>query len=359
MSAVLDLLRPDLRDFAGYPSARKTQARGSVWLNANESPSPSPADEGRSLHRYPDPQPAELRSRLAGLYQVDVSQLMVTRGSDEGIDLLVRAFCRAGRDAVLVAPPCFGMYAVCARIQGAPLVELPLDDSNGTWSLDLAAVVKAVALQGVRLVFLSSPANPTGQALPLEQIRWLAQAIDGRAVLVIDEAYAEFSAQESACALVADFPALVVLRTLSKAHALAGARIGALIARPEVIGVLGNLSAPYPIAEPSALVALRALAPDSVAESLRRCGEATARRDALARRLGQLPCVGRVHPSDGNFLLVRFHCAEAAYARLLGAGIVVRDVRAMPGLGDALRISIGSDADCELVLATLAAENGA
>ena len=178
MSGILDLVRGDLRDYAGYASARRDGARGSVWLNANESPSPSPADPGQALHRYPEPQPRALRERMASLYGVAPEQLLVTRGSDEGIDLLVRAFCRAGRDEHPVAPPCFGMYAACARIQGAPLVEVPLRDAHATWQLDIAAGPGAVEQHAVRVVFLWSPANPTGQALTLAQVEALAAALN-------------------------------------------------------------------------------------------------------------------------------------------------------------------------------------
>jgi histidinol-phosphate aminotransferase len=353
MSGVLDLLRPDLRDFTGYASARRATATGSVWLNANESPLPSPVDQGQSLNRYPEPQPTRLRERMAQLYGVGVEQLMVTRGSDEGIDLLVRAFCRAGLDAVLIAPPCFGMYSVCARVQNAPLVEVPLVDAAGQWTLDIAGVIDAVEQRGVRVVFLCSPANPTGQALSLAQVRRLAEALRDRAVLVIDEAYAEYNSVDSACAMIADFPQLVVLRTLSKAHALAAARIGAVLADAAVISVLRNLSAPYPVPAPSAALALAALSEQAVAESKRRCSDAMAERSALLAGLEDISGVRGVYPSEGNFLLVRFDDATSAFERLLRAGVVVRDVRAMPQLQDALRISVGTSSENAQVLAAL------
>ena len=353
MSSVLDLLRPDLRDFAGYSSARRTSLTGSIWLNANESSLPSLADPGLALNRYPDPQPPQLRARLAELYGVGATRLLVTRGSDEGIDLLVRGFCRAGLDAVAIASPCFGMYAVCARVQGAPLVDVPLIDRDGAWMLDVEGLVSAVAARGVRIVFLSSPANPTGQALSLEQIRSLAQALRDRAVLVLDEAYGEYSDIPSAVSLQADFDNLVVLRTLSKAFALAGARVGVTIASPGLITVLGNLSAPYPVPAPSAAIALEALSEVGVAESTRRCATIVRERDALLVRLRELPGVRVVYASRGNFLLARFDDAQAAFERLLAAGVVVRDVRAMRGLGDALRITIGSPAENAAVLAAL------
>ena len=356
MSGVLDLLRPDLRDFAGYASARRANVTGSVWLNANESPLPNAIDGGLSLHRYPEPQPAALRARMAELYHVRADQLMVTRGSDEGIDLLVRAFCRAGVDAVLIATPCFGMYAVCARVQNAPLVEVPLEENDGAWSLDIPRVSAAVTQHNVRVVFLCSPANPTGQALTLTQIRTLADALEGRAILVIDEAYVEFSSIASASNLLGAYPGLVVLRTLSKAHALAGARIGAVLADPEVISVLRNLSAPYPVPAPSAALALSALSGPNVRHSLQRCQATIEQRQALQKKLATSAGVKQVYASEGNYLLARFDQPQATFDRLLAAGVVVRDMRAMPQLHDALRISIGTAEQNRQLLAALRQE---
>jgi histidinol-phosphate aminotransferase len=358
MSSVLDLLRPDLRDFTGYASARRATATGSIWLNANESPLPSPADPGLRLNRYPEPQPAALQARLAELYGVQSAQVLLGRGSDEAIDLLVRAFCRAGQDAVAIAPPCFGMYAVCARVQGAPLVEVPLVDDAEGWRFDIDGLV-AAAEQGARLVFLCSPANPTGQALPVEAIAALAARLQGRAALVVDEAYGEYSQVPSASTLLGRFPHLVVLRTLSKAYALAAARIGVAVADPVLVAVLRNLQAPYPIPAPCATLALSALAPASVKEAAARCALATRERDALLAVLRALPGVRRVYASEGNYLLARFDDADAALARLLAAGIVVRDMRAMPQLGDALRISIGTAAENAAVVDALSATEAA
>lgn len=305
------------------------------------------------MNRYPEPQPAALRARLAGLYGVPVERLMVTRGSDEGIDLLVRSFCRAGIDGVLIAPPCFGMYAVSARVQNAPLVEVPLDDDGRRFSLDLTAVEDVLAHGDVRVVFLCSPANPTGQALSIKQVRHVAGAADGSAVVVLDEAYAEFSSVGSAVSLLDEFPHLILLRTLSKAHALAGARIGAVLADPDVIGVLRSVSAPYSVAAPSASLALEALSESAQAEARSRIAATIREREALFKALSGIEGVARVYPSEGNFLLVRFADADTALARLLAAGVVVRDMRALPQLGDALRISIGTPAENAAMIGAL------
>ena len=166
MSALLELVREDLRAFAGYSSARRAGVSGDIWLNANESPWRNPADPGLGANRYPDPQPEALRARLGTLYGVRADQVLVGRGSDEAIDLLVRALCRPGQDAVVIAPPVFGMYAVSARLQGAPLVEVPLRDTEAGFTSDLNAIADAAVSNGAKLVFVCSPANPTGQAIP-------------------------------------------------------------------------------------------------------------------------------------------------------------------------------------------------
>ena len=353
MSGVLELVREDLRGFAGYASARRAGVSGSVWLNANESTWRSAADEGLGLNRYPDPQPARLRAALASLYGVDPVQLLVGRGSDEAIDLLVRALCRPGEDAVVVTPPVFGMYAVSARLQGAPLIEVPLVEDARGFTCDLGAVA-ATALSGhARLVFLCSPANPTGQALEAGPVIALARRLAGQAVLVIDEAYIEYGDNASVASQVAAQGNLAVLRTLSKAHALAAARIGCVIAAPELITVLRNCQAPYPLPTPCVEMALAALRPEALALTGQRIAITLGERARVAAALATVPCVRRVYRSQANFLLVRWADAGRAFAALLAAGVVVREMRGYPGLEDALRISLGTPEENDAMLAAL------
>lgn len=350
----LDLVREDLLSFAGYASARRGGAAGHVWLNANESPVPNAADGRYGSNRYPDPQPPRLRQALAELYGARPQQVLVGRGSDEAIDLLVRALCRPGVDAVACAPPVFGMYAVCARLQGAPLLEVPLLEGPDGFATDMDAMARAVLEGGARLVFLCSPANPTGQALAVDAIAALARRVQGRAIVVVDEAYGEYSSRPSAVALVAELPNVAVLRTLSKAHALAGARIGCLVADERLVDVLRNCQAPYPLPSPCVDLALAALAPKMLARTRALVQQTIAERERLGIALRGVPGVRRVYASQGNFLLVRFADAGGAYERLLARGVVVRDMRAATGLGDALRISVGSPEDNAALLAALA-----
>ena len=358
MSA-LELLRDDLRDFAGYRSARSENVRGEIWLNANEAVRSSAADAEGRLRRYPQPQPQGLREALAGLYGCAPENLLIGRGSDEAIDLLVRAFCSPGIDAVAVAPPVFGMYAVSARLQGARLLEIPLRESAEDFRLDLGEVAKAASARAAKLVFLCSPGNPAGGVLPADAVLDLVRRLRGRSLVVVDEAYVEFADAPSLVAALAGEPNAVVLRTLSKAHALAAARIGCAIASPDVIDALRRCQAPYPVPEPCAERALAALTPSALAATQGRIEETLAERARLSVLLARSPAVRRVYPSQANFLLVRFADAGAAFERLLAVGVVVRDMRAMPQLGDALRITIGTTAQNDAVLAALAVAEAA
>ena len=353
MSSLLSLVREDLRAFAGYSSARRAGVTGSIWLNANESSWRNPADGGLGANRYPDPQPAALRERLGALYGVRAEQVLVGRGSDEAIDLVVRALCEPGRDSVVISPPVFGMYAVSARLQGAPLVEVPLVDDDAGFRSDLAAIGDAALACGAKLVFLCSPANPTGQAIPPDDILALARRLDGRSLVVVDEAYGEYNDQLSMASCIDTQPNIAVLRTLSKAHALAAARIGCLLAAPELIAVLRNCQAPYPLPSLCVQLALAGLSEPALKHTRGRVVTVRAERERLQHELQGDPGVRRVYPSQGNFLLVRFHDAESVFQRLLAAGVVVRDMRASPRLADALRISIGSPAENDALIQAL------
>lgn len=347
------LLREDLRDFGGYKSARSEALSGTIWLNANESAWANPSDPGAALRRYPAPQPEALRARLAQLYGVAPAQLLIGRGSDEGIDLLVRAFCAPGRGRIVIAPPVFGMYAVCARLHGAGVVEVPLVDAPDGLRADLDAMGDAALESGASLLFLCTPGNPSGELLARDAIAALAARLRGRCLVVVDEAYLEYADAPSASTLLADQDNLAVLRTLSKAHALAAARVGCVLGAPALIEALRRCQAPYPVPQPAVEAALAALAPEALALTRSRMEAVREARARLADGLRRLPQVRRVYPSAGNFLLVRFADAGAAFAALLAAGVVVRDMRAMPQLGDALRISVGTAEECRRVLAAL------
>lgn len=344
------LLRADLAGFAGYASARQAGQVGDTWLNANESPWSSPADPGGQSRRYPDPQPAGLRADLAAVYGCQPGQLLATRGSDEAIDLLVRALCRPGADSVVITPPSFGMYAICARLHGTGVVQVPLVDSPSGFQCDFQAVERATLESGAKLVFLCSPGNPTGTVLPLQSMRELAAGLQGRALVVVDEAYAEFADGASAVSLLEGTRNLAVLRTLSKAHALAGARIGCVIADAGLVPALQHCQAPYPLPAPSIAIACRALGMAARRATDAGIARLRSERDRVQAALQASSAVTRVYPSQANFLLVRFRNAAEVFDQLLDAGIVVRDQRHMPGLDDALRITVGSEVENDRVI---------
>jgi len=349
----VQLARPEIAALQGYRSARQEAAASGRLLNANENPDPPAGDHGWALNRYPEPQPRALIERLADLYRVQPEQLLVSRGSDEAIDLLVRAFCRPGRDRVAWCPPTFGMYAVATAIQDAGPAPIPLGPPPD-WRLPFDALVAAQP----RLTFLCSPNNPTGHSLPAEQALELARALENIGLVVVDEAYIEFSPHASLAPEVARQSNLAVLRTLSKAHALAGLRCGALVAEPAVIELLRRIMAPYPLPTPTARLATEAL--DAERRYRQHLDTILEERQRLRAGLESLPAIDTVWPSDANFLLLRTRDDAAAVAgRAAAAGILLRDFSATPALENCLRISVGTPQDNDALLAFLAGESGA
>jgi len=350
VDAVLQLVRPEILRLSPYSSARSEAAEVAaggrkVWLDANENPE-TPSVHRPFLNRYPDPQPRELVAKLATLYGVTPAGVLLTRGSDEGIDLLLRAFCRAGRDAILITPPTYGMYAVAAGIQDARMVAVPLVREKD-FALDPAALLAAAGPE-VKLVFLCSPNNPTGRSLDRAAVLAVVQALAARAVVAVDEAYVEFSGAPSLAAEIAQNPNLVVLRTLSKAYGLAGARAGTTLAHPAVVDVLRKIIAPYPVPSPVLQVALAALSPEGLTAARESVRILVAERDRLAAGLAQLPAVRRVWPSDANFLLAEVADAARAMAAGRAAGVIWRDrSRDVPG---AVRFTVGTAEENQLTL---------
>ncbi len=356
LEQTLSLVRPEILALTPYSSARKeAKADGGarpepvrkIWLDANENPE-TPSAHRPLFNRYPDPQPPDLIARLASLYAVDPAQILVTRGSDEGIDLLLRTFCRAGQDAILITPPTYGMYVVAAGIQNARVVTVPLIreqnfalNTEALVAAGLAAPKPADAGEGrVKLVFLCSPNNPTGGLLDRTAVLRVTRALAGLAVVVVDEAYVDFSEVPSLAGEVASLPNLVVLRTLSKAFGLAGARVGTTIADPAVIGVLQKVIAPYPVPAPVLQAALTALSPDGLAAARASVGAIVAERARLAAALVGLPAVKKVWPSDANYLLVEVADAARLMAAGRAAGVIWRD--RSKDVPSTIRITVGT-----------------
>jgi histidinol-phosphate aminotransferase len=353
VSWLSELARPEIRALRAYEHA--AWEPGLTRLHANELPwrtASDPSQEG--LNRYPEPHPYALTAALADFYGVSETQVLAGRGSDEAIDLLIRSYCRAGEDAILITPPTFGMYAVAARIQGAQVFEQALQPER-QWAIDEAQLLAAArASQALRLLFLCSPNNPTGNRLDSAAILRLAQALEGRALLVVDEAYVEFAHAPSLVDQVESTPGLVILRTLSKAHGLAGARCGVAIAQAEVIALLRKVIQPYAISQLTIEAVMAALTPEARSRTAERIATLRAERSRLSERLASTRGVRRVWPSDTNFLLVQFDDAGVALQRAHRAQLLVRDLRANRVLGEALRISVGSPEQNDRLLESLA-----
>lgn len=354
--SVLDLARRELLSMKGYSSARLESGPAAIMLNANESPWPS-VDDGMALNRYPDPQPRDLLESIASLYGVTPEQVLLGRGSDEAIDLLTRAFCRAGEDAIVISPPTFGMYAVCAAVQGARVIEVPLDQARG-FALDPYRLIGRALTDEAKIVYLCSPNNPTGALVPRSELLGVIEALAGHALVVVDEAYLEYSPARSMASELNRFEHLAILKTFSKAWGLAGARLGVLLANPAVIALLRKLMAPYPLPTASANALRLALSLGSIERVGARIATVVRERERVAQALSASPAIRRVLPSDANFLAFHAHQPGALLAAFAARGIVLRDARRYIGLNDALRISIGTPEENTAVLKTLSTLSG-
>lgn len=331
---ILALPAPDL-------SANNNAAFGpdAIRLDANESPYEPlvGGGYGSKLNRYPEPQPAGLRSAMAALYGVPPENLLVTRGADDAIDVLVRSFCVPGVDSVSICPPTFSAYAQFALIQGAEVVEIPL---NADYDFEAGPVVTAArTVQGLKIAFICTPNNPTGNLVPAEPILEVARALPDT-IVVADEAYIEFAEQESLAGQACKTENLVVLRTLSKAFALAGARVGCLIGTKDLVALVARALPPYPMPTPSIQAALAALSPSRRILQAERIATAKTARAQLAEAMGGSPVVRSVRNGGGNFLLLEVDDAPAMAKKLLQLGI---RVRFRPNVTpNAIRLSIGS-----------------
>jgi histidinol-phosphate aminotransferase len=356
MNPILRLARPDILSLQPYQHA--------VWepslerMHANEMPWRANGDgTSAGLNRYPEPQPAELVEHLAALYGVDPEQVLVGRGSDEGIDLVVRAFCRAGQDSILICPPTFGMYKVSARIQGAGVVEVPLLKERN-FALDAEAVLAAWR-EDIKIVFICSPNNPTGGLVERATIELVCERLADKALVVVDEAYIEFARTESLVTQLQRFPNLVILRTLSKAYALAGARCGALIAHPDIVSLLARVITPYALPTQTIESVLTFTNEAHRAEAQQRIDTVLRERARLAEQLSRAALIRRVWPSDANFLLVECVDADQVLRAATSVGLIIRDPRSQLGLGNCLRISVGTPEQNERLIQGIARLAGA
>lgn len=343
------LARQNVRELTPYQSARRLGGNGDVWLNANEyAIAPQFELTAQTFNRYPECQPALVINRYAAYAGVDPEQVLVSRGADEGIELLIRAFCEPGKDAILYCPPTYGMYSVSAETIG---VQARTVAAKADWSLDLPAI--EAALDGVKLVYVCSPNNPTGNLIDPAELRAVLEMTRGRAIVAIDEAYIEFCPQATVTGWLQEYPHLAVLRTLSKAFALAGLRCGFTLGNSELIALLMKVIAPYPLSTPVADIAAQALAPEGLAIMRQRVAEVSENRAWLMAELNQCDCVEQVFHSETNYVLARFTASSAVFKNLWDQGIILRDQNKQPGLSGCLRITIGTRQELQRVIGAL------
>lgn len=352
--SIVELARENVRNLTPYQSARRLGGNGDVWLNANEYPTPVEFQlTAQTLNRYPECQPKLVIERYAQYAGVKPEQVLVSRGADEGIELLIRAFCEPVKDAVLYCPPTYGMYSVSAETIG---VECRTVQAIDGWQLDLPAI--AEKLDGVKVVFVCSPNNPTGQLINPQDIRVLLEMTRGKAIVVADEAYIEFCPQATLAGWLEEYPNLVVLRTLSKAFALAGLRCGFTLANEEIIGLLLKVIAPYPLSTPVADIAAQALSPQGIVAMRERVAEILVNRQFLITELEKLSCVEEVFGSETNYVLARITTSSAVFKSLWDQGIILRDQNKQPTLSNCLRITVGTREECQRVIDALQEQPG-
>ncbi len=353
MFSLSNLLRPHILTLTPYSSARdEYTGKEGVFLDANENPfgptlgGPTLGGTPSDYNRYPDPHQGAIKQRLAPIKGVRPEQIFLGNGSDEPIDLLVRATCVPGRDQILIMPPTYGMYEVSATINDVAVVKVLLTPQ---FQIDLNAVRTALT-DTTKLVWLCSPNNPSGNRLRSDDIRQIIEDAE-HALVIVDEAYIDFSTDVSWTEELDQYPNLVVLQTFSKAWGLAGLRLGMCFASEELIGVLNKIKPPYNISAPTQALALEAL--NHEADKNAMVAEILAERAYLADELRALPTVQVVYPSDANFLLVQFKDAKATFAYLIEQQVIVRDRSNVKLCDGCLRITVGTRTENERLLTVL------
>ena len=339
MVDIQKLIRPNVRNLKPYSSARdEFKGSASVWLDANENPN----DNG--LNRYPDPLQWKLKSRISELKNVPNESIFLGNGSDEAIDLLFRAFCEPGKDKSLICSPTYGMYQVSADINDVEVIDVPLTIDS---QLNLVAIESEFSDSSIKLLFICSPNNPTGNSIRREDINRILSSFNG--LVVIDEAYIDFAEQESLTNQLQNHNNIVVLQTLSKAWGLAGIRLGMAFANEEVIEVLNRIKPPYNVNQLTQEAALKKL--NDLNAFQNEVNTILSERKGLKIDLEKLKNVQHIYPSDANFLLVKFTEPKTVYDALTEKGIVVRD-RSKVAEG-CLRITVGTSEENTTLLAEL------
>ncbi len=345
-SLVNKLVCENLKTLVPYESARRLFAAADnsqdqqvpIWLNANESPYANDFTvDSQFFNRYPDCQPSAVVSRYAEYAGINNQQLLVSRGADEGIELLIRAFCTPGQDNILICPPTYGMYAISAETCNVGIEKAPLRQD---FSLNVD-VIKSFK-DKVNLVFICSPNNPTGTSVAAEDIQQVLEHFADSALVVVDEAYIEFDPNSSWASKLAQYPNLVILRTLSKAFALAGLRCGFTLANEAIIHTLFKVIAPYPMPEPVAQIAAQALGEKGLEIMNNQVSAIQVEKDRLKHALITLGDIQLVGDDKANFILFRTAEKQALMDFLVNNKMFIRDQSKQLNLDNCLRITVGS-----------------
>ena len=345
--------RPEILAMGGYVSARSIEksTTGTIFLDANECAF-EPFVGAHNLSRYPEQQPVALQDAICRWLDVSSRHITITRGADEAIDCLVRAFCVPGRDNIVICPPTFAMYAQSATLQNAEVREARLDNK---FDLDVK-LIKQTTDKNTKIIFVCSPNNPTANLMTRARILQLCADYADTALIVVDETYVEFADSESVIPCLDAHANLVVLRTLSKSHAAAGLRCGVAVARSDVTGLLQKVLAPYPLAQPVVDAALTILSAPSQAVLAAKRRDIVARREEVAAALAACPDIVELLPSDANYLLVRVKDAADLCNKCRNSGIILRNQSHQPGLENSVRVSIGSHEDMQAFIAVVKGE---
>lgn len=338
------LTRENIKNLTPYSSARdEFKGEAKVFLDANENSYGSPLT--RWYNRYPDPMQWKVKDKLSEVKGVPSENIFLGNGSDECIDILMRAFCEPAQDNIIICPPTYGMYEVSAAINNVAVKKIPL---TPVFQLNLEAIEEAID-DNTKMIFLCSPNNPTGNSMNREDIEIILNNYFG--LVVIDEAYINFSSYRSFAQELEDYPNLVVLQTLSKAWGLASLRVGMTFANKAVIDIMNRIKPPYNINQASQDLVLKAL--EEVGQVNDMIREIVRQRGILAAALEQLDRVEKVYPSESNFLLVKIKDARKVYEELLGRGIVVRDRSNVILCEGCLRITVGTEVENETLIKAL------
>lgn len=338
------LLRPHLLNLTPYSSARdEFKGVAEVYLDANENAFGSTSKD--KYRRYPDPYQSELKHKIGKIKHISPEQIFLGNGSDEPIDLLIRAFCNPGKDSVITTPPTYGMYEVSANINDVKIIEIPLRED---YKLDTERIHEAIE-PGVKIIFLCSPNNPTGSSIAREDILTITEKFQG--LVILDEAYIDFSSQSSLLNELKNHPNLIILQTFSKAWGLAALRLGMTFADPEIIDILNMIKPPYNISGATQDLALKALENHDQMKAMVK--DIQKQKKHLISMLSDIDAVEKIHESDANFILVQIANAHDLYLKLIDQKVIVRDRSQVALCEDCLRITIGTEQENKKLIGQL------